>query len=97
MELGLEGRTGARALGAGGCGHLQSLEIPLAGGGGGVVIKTEAQSEDESTQEQLLLVESPRQTESRTPKGPKRRTGGPRRLHAQGVAGGGGVESKSVV
>lgn len=66
--------------------HLQSLAIPLAGRGGGVVIKTEAQSEDESTQEQLLLGESPSQTESRTPKGPKRRTGGPRRLHAQGVA-----------
>ncbi|ELK05207.1 Protein ZNF783 [Pteropus alecto] len=56
------------------------------GGGGGVVIKTEAQSEDESSQEQLLLGESPSQTKSRTPKGPKRRTGGPRRLHAQGVA-----------
>nr|KAF6419780.1 zinc finger family member 783 [Rousettus aegyptiacus] len=63
-----------------------SLPGAGTGGGGGVVIKTEAQSEDESTQEQLLLVESPRQTESRTPKGPKRRTGGPRRLHAQGVA-----------
>ncbi|XP_039717216.1 zinc finger protein 783 isoform X3 [Pteropus medius] len=70
------------------CSRLRALEEKglSRGGGGGVVIKTEAQSEDESSQEQLLLGESPSQTKSRTPKGPKRRTGGPRRLHAQGVA-----------
>uniref|UniRef100_A0A671E7B5 Zinc finger protein 746 n=1 Tax=Rhinolophus ferrumequinum TaxID=59479 RepID=A0A671E7B5_RHIFE len=55
------------------------------GAGGDVVIKTEAQSEEEMMPDQLFLGVSPSQTESRIPKAPKGRTGGPRRLHAQGV------------
>lgn len=55
------------------------------GGGGDVVIKTEAQPEDEMMPDQLFLEVSPSQTESRIPKGPKGRTGGPRRLRSQGV------------
>ncbi|XP_042782923.1 protein ZNF783 [Panthera leo] len=60
--------------------------LPSRGpGGGGVVIKTEAQSEDEMTPEQLFLGESRSQTVCRMPKRPRSRTGGPGRLHASGV------------
>uniref|UniRef100_A0A8C9JFS0 Zinc finger protein 783 n=1 Tax=Panthera tigris altaica TaxID=74533 RepID=A0A8C9JFS0_PANTA len=61
-----------------------SLDGTIAGGGG-VVIKTEAQSEDETTPEQLFLGESRSQTVCRMPKRPRSRTGGPGRLHASGV------------
>ena len=50
-----------------------------------MVIKTEAQSEDEMTPEQLFLGESRSQTVCRMPKRPRSRTGGPGRLHASGV------------
>ncbi|XP_048642705.1 zinc finger protein 783 isoform X2 [Marmota marmota marmota] len=55
----------------------------LGPGGGGMAIKTEAQSEDEMVPEQLRLG-SPSRTKCRTPRGPRNRTGGPRRHHAQG-------------
>nr|XP_051705786.1 zinc finger protein 783 isoform X6 [Oryctolagus cuniculus] len=52
--------------------------------GGGVAIKTEAPSEDEMGPEQPFLG-SPSQTKCRIPKGPRSRTGGPSRHHAEGV------------
>nr|XP_027799198.1 protein ZNF783 isoform X2 [Marmota flaviventris] len=55
----------------------------LGPGGGGMAIKTEAQSEEEMVPEQLCLG-SPSRTKCRTPRGPRNRTGGPRRHHAQG-------------
>ncbi|XP_036755467.2 zinc finger protein 783 [Manis pentadactyla] len=54
-------------------------------GGGGVVVKTEARSEDEVMPERLFLGEPPGQTVRGIPRGPRRRTGGPSRLHVPGA------------
>ncbi|XP_053464961.1 zinc finger protein 783 isoform X1 [Nycticebus coucang] len=59
--------------------------LPSLEPGGGVVIKTETQSEDEMMPEQLFLGASLSQTECRIPQGPRSRTGGPSRHHAEGV------------
>ncbi|XP_029419775.1 protein ZNF783 isoform X2 [Nannospalax galili] len=83
-----ESKVIAHGSGTGPPASTSTLSIKQEGespeGGGGVTIKTEAQSEDEMVPEQLLL-ESPSQPKCRLPKGPRNRTRGPKRHHAQGV------------